>query len=102
MSASIQGQPSPFLSSLKKDIDLTNLSKLEENTAPVKAKRCCAEGCKKKLSLTDFACRCGKTHCSLHRQAELHACSYDYKQDGLKILEKQLGEAVVAKKLDRV
>ena len=103
MSSVSQLQPSPFLSSLSKDINLADLLKLDPPSEPVKApKRCCAEGCKKKLSLTDFACRCGKIHCSMHRQAELHACTYDYKKDGLKVLEKQLGEAVIAKKLDRV
>ena len=43
--------------------------------------RCCAEGCKKLLSLTDMSCRCGLRFCGIHIHAEEHNCSYDYKAD---------------------
>ncbi len=96
---------SPFLASVTKELIAAELLKLEPShttQSSTRPKRCCAEGCKKKLSLLDIECRCGKVHCSLHRQAELHACQYDFKNDGLKVLEKQLGEPVCAKKLDKV
>jgi hypothetical protein len=63
-------------------------------------KKCCASGCKKKLSLTDFPCKCGKICCPLHRAAEEHACSYDYKADHNKLLKDTIGTAVIAKKID--
>jgi hypothetical protein len=95
-------QPSPFLSSLTKELLAAELLKLDTEQQKSRPKRCCAEGCKKKLSLLDIECRCGKVHCSMHRQAELHNCQYDFKGDGLKTLEKQLGEALSAKKLEKV
>tara|TARA_Y100000591_G_C21536025_1_gene546534 strand:+ start:237 stop:461 length:225 start_codon:yes stop_codon:yes gene_type:complete len=41
--------------------------------------RCSLEGCKKKITITDFACRCNKIYCKLHRLAESHECTYDFK-----------------------
>ncbi len=107
MSASIQNQPSPFLSSLTKEsleAAFLKLDSLPASDEPKiqKSNRCCAEGCKKKIGLLDIECRCGKKHCSLHRQAELHNCTYDFKKDGLRVLENQLGSAVIAKKLEKV
>ena len=43
-----------------------------------KIKRCCADDCKKKLTLTDFNCRCGNRFCGAHRYPETHKCSFDY------------------------
>nr|AGT17304.1 hypothetical protein SHCRBa_168_J15_R_390 [Saccharum hybrid cultivar R570] len=39
--------------------------------------RCAA--CCKKVGLTGFVCRCGKTFCGSHRYAEEHGCSFDFK-----------------------
>ena len=36
--------------------------------------RCAHESCKKKLRLADWACRCGKRYCAVHRVMEEHAC----------------------------
>lgn len=66
----------------------------------VESKRCCMEGCKKKLALSDFPCKCGKKHCAAHRAPEVHACSYDFKQSQREILLKTMSTAVVAKKVD--
>jgi hypothetical protein len=63
-------------------------------------KRCCFDGCKKKLGLLDFACKCGLIHCSLHRASEVHNCSYDYKAKHKDELLKTMSSPVVAKKLD--
>lgn len=41
--------------------------------------RCCAEGCPKKLKLSDMECRCEKRYCLKHRLPEDHQCSVDYK-----------------------
>ena len=46
--------------------------------------------CKTKLKLTDFPCRCYKKFCAFHRMPENHACEYDYKTNGKKIIEKSL------------
>jgi len=73
----------------------------KEPVEPVKPKRCQQEGCKVKLMLADFACRCKSFYCSQHRFSELHKCSFDYKTAGKDILAKQL-PTVAGSKLDRV
>jgi hypothetical protein len=62
--------------------------------------KCSADGCKKKLSLLDFACKCEKYHCSAHRYAEQHGCKYDYKKEQKDILLKHMSTSVCAKKVD--
>lgn len=39
-------------------------------------------GCRRKVGLTGFRCRCGDLFCSVHRYSDRHACSYDYKAAG--------------------
>ncbi|GMI75755.1 stress associated protein 5 [Hibiscus trionum] len=36
-------------------------------------------GCRKRVGLTGFRCRCGELFCSDHRYSDRHDCSYDYK-----------------------
>jgi len=67
-----------------------------------KPTRCCLDGCKKKLLLSDFACRCGGTFCSLHRISESHACRFDYRQDNRNNLLKTMSTAIVGKKIDTI
>lgn len=46
---------------------------------------CCAfENCNRKLKLTDFACKCEKKFCKIHRLPEDHDCVYDYKENNNK------------------
>jgi hypothetical protein len=78
----------------------TQVSSLTQATEPpARPKRCCMEGCKKKLALTDFPCKCGKIHCTQHRASELHNCTYDYKAVGKEQLAKAMPN-VTAKKVD--
>jgi len=44
-----------------------------------KKPRCSFEGCNKKLTITDLECRCGNKYCQLHRVAESHHCSFNFK-----------------------
>ncbi|KAL4560946.1 hypothetical protein LXL04_033103 [Taraxacum kok-saghyz] len=39
-------------------------------------------GCRKKVGLMGFRCRCGEMFCSEHRYSDRHDCSYDYKAAG--------------------
>lgn len=64
--------------------------------APVDRSRC-AE-CKKKVGLTGIECRCGKVYCGVHRMAEKHACTFDFKSFGRQNIEKA-NEKVVAQSL---
>lgn len=55
-----------------------------------KANRCPYGGCRGKLGLTAFPCKCGMTFCSKHRLCEDHECSYNFKMAGLIGLSTQL------------
>ena len=52
------------------------------NTATTKKhkkRRCSMSGCKKKLKLTAFPCKCGHKFCHVHQHAERHGCTFDFK-----------------------
>ena len=57
-----------------------------------KKKRCRVPNCRKKLNITNtFSCRCSPDQmvfCAKHRHPELHGCTFDYKAEGRKYLEK--------------
>jgi len=64
--------------------------------------RCCQEGCKKKLMLSDFPCKCEKIYCAGHRPSEVHACSFDYKAAAKGELLKTMAGPIAGKKIDRI
>ncbi len=64
------------------------------------SRRCSHANCKKKLTLADFACKCGKKHCSSHRVPEAHACTYDFKGQQREVLLKTMSTPIIAKKID--
>ena len=99
-----------LLKILNEDIDKKIIPEPEKAEAPkepvkpvesVKPKRCQHDGCKVKLMLADFACRCKSFYCSQHRFAEIHKCPFDYKASGKELLTKQM-PAVVGEKFERV
>jgi hypothetical protein len=57
--------------------------------------------CNKKVRLLGFACRCGGTFCSMHRYADGHPCSFDYKKADREKIAQQ-NPLVVASKLDKI
>ena len=42
-----------------------------------KKNRCSLKGCKRKLKLTNMACRCKNRYCDKHRLPESHNCKWD-------------------------
>ena len=53
-------------------------------TETVIINKCQVQYCNKKLSMTDLItckCKCGNIYCLLHRLAEAHNCTYNYKKD---------------------
>lgn len=64
--------------------------------------KCCMEGCKKKLSVLDYACKCEKYHCSAHRPAEVHSCTFDYRADYRKVLNVHMSTSVIANKVEHI
>ena len=74
---------------------------IKKEEGPVKPKRCQHDGCKVKLMLADFACRCKSFYCSQHRASEVHKCSFDYRAVSKDILTKQM-PTVVGEKFQRI
>jgi len=52
----------------------------EPKTSRSSVNRC--HGCRKRVGLTGFRCRCGELFCGAHRYSDRHECSYDYKSVG--------------------
>ena len=50
--------------------------------------RCSFKGCKKKLDLVPFECKCSLKFCTEHRLPEAHNCTYNFKKNGREILKK--------------
>jgi len=59
--------------------DITQAEKKKKKKKKKIPKRCQLKGCKKKLLITSFECKCEKRFCNLHTCAESHNCTFDYK-----------------------
>ncbi|XWS35493.1 hypothetical protein CRYUN_Cryun20dG0002100 [Craigia yunnanensis] len=46
-------------------------------------------GCRKRVGLTGFRCRCGELFCADHRYTDRHDCSYDYKTAGREAISRE-------------
>ncbi|XP_062115322.1 zinc finger A20 and AN1 domain-containing stress-associated protein 5 [Humulus lupulus] len=70
---------------------------------PVSAKRVVnrCSGCRRKVGLTGFRCRCGELFCAEHRYTDRHDCSYDYKTAGREAIARE-NPVVKAAKIVRV
>ena len=77
--------------------------KIENSKTKIKQKkkknRCFS--CNKKLGLLGFECKCKLMFCSAHLTPETHSCTFDYKNEQSKKLEKTLIK-VVADKVIRI
>lgn len=60
-------------------------------TTPSEAKRVVnrCSGCRRKVGLTGFRCRCGELFCSEHRYSDRHDCSFDYKTVGREAIARE-------------
>lgn len=68
-------------------VGMAACSDMSDSSPSSSKPRCGVPGCTKKLKLaTTFACRCNLVFCALHRYPETHACSFDYKTQGRKLL----------------
>eukprot|EP00731_Ephydatia_muelleri_P017022 Em0010g120a len=67
----------------------------QADASPAKRTRCFV--CRKKVGLTGFDCRCGNVFCALHRYADKHSCSFDYKTAGREELERKHPKVVAEK-----
>ena len=46
--------------------------------------------CRKKLGVMEFTCKCEKKFCRGCLLPEMHKCTYDFKNEGKKLLETHL------------
>lgn len=60
--------------------------------------RCSKEGCKKKLPIVSYPCKCNHNFCDLHKYPEEHTCSFDYFQENQKKMQNNLSTIVYTKK----
>jgi len=60
------------------------------------------EKCKKKLGVYKYKCKCEKIFCITHLHYEEHNCTYNYKQEGLELLKKQLEIGPLSSKLEKI
>ena len=75
--------------------------KKKKNTSKKKKKKNCSLKCCKRKKLLYRTCRCGYDFCNLHIMPEDHNCSYDYKTEGRKQLEKD-NLSAIPKKFTRI
>lgn len=69
---------------------------------PVKSKKLRCAQCNRKLGvIMIMKCHCEKIFCAQHRYAEAHNCSFDFKLEGKKLLERE-NPLVVAQKLPKI
>ncbi|KAJ1422166.1 Zinc finger, AN1-type [Sesbania bispinosa] len=62
-----------------------------DQTTPSEAKRVVSRcsGCRRKVGLTGFRCRCGELFCAEHRYSDRHECTYDYKAAGREAIARE-------------
>ncbi|KAK1429106.1 hypothetical protein QVD17_11308 [Tagetes erecta] len=72
---------SPAVSPAESPADDSNKVKRRE------INRC--SGCRRKVGLMGFRCRCGEMFCSDHRYSDRHDCSYDYKAAGREAIARE-------------
>ena len=65
-----------------------------------KAKNRCSV-CKVKVGVIGFPCRCGGTFCAVHRYANEHACSFDYREHGQEEIRKN-NPQIVGEKIQKI
>lgn len=71
--------------------------KVNESDKSKKQKKIKCAYCKKKLGLLGFKCKCNLMYCLEHLQPESHNCTFDYRQEQCKKLEKSLLKVINSK-----
>ncbi|XP_004510979.1 zinc finger A20 and AN1 domain-containing stress-associated protein 5 [Cicer arietinum] len=66
-------------------------TQVQPQTTSSEAKRAVnrCSGCRRRVGLTGFRCRCGDLFCSEHRYSDRHDCSYDYKTVGREAIARE-------------
>lgn len=92
----------PLLSRVPPYEQQSGSSGIHHPAEPLKSKKLRCAQCNRKLGvIMIMKCHCEKIFCAQHRYAEAHNCSYDFKLQGKKILERE-NPLVVAQKLPKI
>ncbi|KAK6933765.1 Zinc finger, AN1-type [Dillenia turbinata] len=73
----------------------------DEAPPPAKREVNRCSGCRRKVGLTGFRCRCGDLFCPEHRYSDRHDCSFDYKTAGRETISRE-NPVVKAAKIVRI
>ena len=77
----------------------TDKVKNKKVSGSVRPKECQEAGCRKRLGLAAYVCRCGSWYCPLH--VAQHGCSYDYHKAAKKDIKKS-NPKVAGKKINKL
>ena len=79
------------------------MSKTNEEKKVFKKKKnkCSFKGCKKKLGLVCFECKCGLKFCTEHRLPEFHNCTFDFKKQA-QIKIKEANPLIINDKITKI
>lgn len=91
----------PTASPAETSIESNSLDINSPSKEKKKLNRCSWATCNKKLGLTGFQCRCGGQYCSLHRYANEHQCTFDYREHGQNEIRKNM-PVVQAERVRRI
>lgn len=82
--------PATSSRSPKRSLPLDEESQTDQTTSsePKRAVNRCS-GCRRRVGLTGFRCRCGDLFCAEHRYSDRHDCSYDYKAAGREAIARE-------------
>ncbi|KAL3622482.1 switch-activating protein Sap1 [Castilleja foliolosa] len=88
-SSSLRSSPERelFPAGLSRDLKKAASISAEAPAARREVNRC--SGCRRKVGLTGFRCRCGELFCADHRYSDRHDCSYDYKSSGREAIARE-------------
>ncbi|KAF5760950.1 putative transcription regulator A20-like family [Helianthus annuus] len=81
------------------DEELKDVKRNEPVLVKKEVNRC--SGCRKRVGLSGFRCRCGDLFCSEHRYSDRHDCGYDYKAVGREAIARE-NPVVKAAKILRI
>ena len=65
-----------------------------------KSNRCTC--CNKKLGLMEYICKCEKRFCISHLQPQEHGCTFDYRKEASKEIQKIMDSEARGSKLERI
>ncbi|KAL2461275.1 Zinc finger A20 and AN1 domain-containing stress-associated protein 5 [Abeliophyllum distichum] len=88
-SSSSRSSPERKLKLVETSNDLKKEDSDSADVVPVKREVNRCSGCRRKVGLTGFRCRCGELFCADHRYSDRHDCSYDYKTAGREAIARE-------------